>query len=412
MNKVKLGQISHVVTKGTTPTTLGMKLNQGKINFVKVECLTDDGRVLFEKMQKIDGETHEKLKRSQLQVGDILYSIAGSIGRVAVVTEEFLPANTNQAIAIIRPKVELVDVSYLSYFLKDAKSQRNAQTRIVQSVQNNLSLGELSDLEVTLPSREHQNVIASIMRALDEKIDTNQRLSHTLEQIAQTIFKSWFVDYDPVKAKMAGEKPLGMDDATAALFPDSFEESELGQIPSGWSVEKLGSICNLSWGDTKTTKSSYVSDGYIAFSAKGPDGFLSKFDYEQSGIVLSAIGAGCGTTWYTSGKWSCIKNTIRIIETTKFLESIPYIYLATHGKEFWPKRGSAQPFISQEDARNIELVVPSSSVLSHFGLLAERLLDGAQIYRKTNELLVDLRDEILPRLISGELPIPAEMLVL
>ena len=103
MESLKLGDLCELVTKGTTPTTLGMKLNQGSVSFVKVECLSEDGQLIRDKIQNIDEDTHNKLKRSQLQVGDILFSIAGSIGRMAIVTEDFLPAHTNLAVAILRP---------------------------------------------------------------------------------------------------------------------------------------------------------------------------------------------------------------------------------------------------------------------------------------------------------------------
>ena len=140
-----------------------MKLNQGEINYIKVECLSEDGQIIRQKIQHIDEETHNKLKRSQLKEGDILFSIAGSIGRMALVSDDFLPANTNQAVAILRPKVELVDTEYLFYFLRDVKSQGDARSRIVQSVQSNLSLGELSNLEIFLPVRSTQIAISSFM---------------------------------------------------------------------------------------------------------------------------------------------------------------------------------------------------------------------------------------------------------
>jgi len=431
MDKVKLGQISYVVTKGTTPTTLGMKLNQGNINFVKVECLTDDGRVLFEKMQKIDAETHEKLKRSQLQVGDILYSIAGSIGRVAVVTEEFLPANTNQAIAIIRPKVELVDVSYLSYFLKDAKSQRNAQTRIVQSVQNNLSLGELSDLEVTLPSREHQNVIASIMRALDEKIDTNQRLSHTLEQIAQTIFKSWFVDFDPVKAKMAEEKPVGMDDATAALFPDRMEDSELGPIPKGWKLSQIGDEVECLGGSTPSTSNPEFWDGDICWTTpkdlSRQTGLVTTSSERRitmkglerisSGVlpvhsVLMSSRAPIGYLSINAVPTAINQGFIALRHNPKFAPLYLLFWLQKNMAEIKNRAGGGTfAEISKSAFKSIPFVVPDEATLKKFGEISGPILLQLTALTLQNQELIELRDSLLPRLISGELQIPEEMLV-
>ena len=120
---------------------------------------------------------------------------------------------------------------------------------------------------------------------------------------------------------------------------------------------RLGDVADVKWGDTQTTKAAYRTEGFLAFSATGPDGFMDHFDHEGPGIVLSAIGAQCGKTWYADGRWSCIKNTIYLkghddIADTRFL------YYATALPNFWPKRGAAQPFISQGDARKCELILP------------------------------------------------------
>ena len=120
---------------------------------------------------------------------------------------------------------------------------------------------------------------------------------------------------------------------------------------------RLGDYTDLTWGDTNTTKNSYVEDGYLAFSAGGPDGKLDHYDYDREGIVLSAIGADCGKTWFAEGKWSCIKNTIRFWSTSNDLDNY-FLYLATRDKEFWPRKGGAQPFIPQGDARNCVIPLP------------------------------------------------------
>ena len=132
---------------------------------------------------------------------------------------------------------------------------------------------------------------------------------------------------------------------------------------------RLGDYTDLTWGDTNTTKNSYVPDGYLAFSAGGPDGKLDHYDYDREGIVLSAIGADCGKTWYTSGKWSCIKNTIRFWSTSDSLDNY-FLFLATRDKEYWPRRGGAQPFIPQTDARNCLIPLPPLSLQRQFISLA------------------------------------------
>jgi len=267
------------------------------------------------------------------------------------------------------------------------------------------------ELQVPSPPKSVQKAIVKIIDDIDSKIYLNKRTSETLEQIAQTIFKSWFVDFDPVQAKSLGEAPEGLDAVTAELFPDSLQPTELGVGMRGSVISSIGEVVDLAWGDTKTTKASYVDSGYPAFSAKGQDGYLNKFDYDQAGIVLSAIGAGCGASWFTSGKWSCIKNTIRIIAKPDHPNALHYFYFLTRNPDFWPKRGSAQPFIGQEDARSVRIVVPPEKVLVAFDNLVRPALTLVQSLQDENRSLAELRDSLLPRLISGELEIPEALLV-
>ena len=141
---------------------------------------------------------------------------------------------------------------------------------------------------------------------------------------------------------------------------------------------KLGDYTDLTWGDTNTTKNSYVTEGYLAYSASGPDGKLDHYDYDCEGIVLSAIGADCGKTWFASGKWSCIKNTIRFWSTFDDLDN-RFLYFATREKYFWPRRGGAQPFIPQGDARNCSIPLPPICLQRKFVEIAEQA-DKSEYY--------------------------------
>lgn len=126
---------------------------------------------------------------------------------------------------------------------------------------------------------------------------------------------------------------------------------------SSWERVPLGSISELSWGDTSTTKASYVASGYTAYSASGPDGLLPYFDHDRDAIVISAIGAKCGKTWLARGRWSCIKNTMWMRGQQDLAKSA-FLYYATRREDFWPRRGAAQPFISLGDARATQVALP------------------------------------------------------
>jgi type I restriction enzyme S subunit len=129
----------------------------------------------------------------------------------------------------------------------------------------------------------------------------------------------------------------------------------------GWHEVRLGDVADVSWGDTLITKDAYIADGFPAFSASGPDGFLPHYDYDRSGVVLSAIGANCGRVYLAKGRWSCIKNTIRFYGYDGVMDT-RFLYYATSKPSLWPRRGSVQPFISQGDARNVRLSAPSDIV--------------------------------------------------
>ena len=149
---------------------------------------------------------------------------------------------------------------------------------------------------------------------------------------------------------------------------------------------RLGDITDLNWGDTKTTKKSYTIRGFPAYSATGQDGFLPYYDFDRTGVVISAIGANCGRTWLTKGKWSCIKNTIRFWSTSPKADT-EYLYWLTQNPDFWPKRGSAQPFISQGDARALRVSLPGIDEQEAIAQLLTAFNDKIELNRRMNETL-------------------------
>ncbi len=171
----QLGDVTSVITKGTTPTTLGKQFTSEGINFIKVQSIDEQGDILDSKLAKIDNKTHELLKRSQLQENDILFSIAGAIGRVATVPRRFLPANTNQALAIIRSS-DLFVTSYLYRTLRSWEFLNYSLERVVQTAQANVSLSVLSSAPVIMPTKivlddfnKHLTPITSLADMLREK---------------------------------------------------------------------------------------------------------------------------------------------------------------------------------------------------------------------------------------------------
>jgi len=350
----------------------------------------------------VDEQSYRFLRKSSLQPGDVIVSNVGSVGTVFRAPDLGMPMTLGPNAVVCRPISRRgFDIGFLYYLLSSDYGQRAINAITSGSAQPKFNKTDLRNTWIPFPPVEEQRAIAHILGTLDDKIELNRQMNQTLDELARTIFRSWFVDFDPVRAKAEGREPEGMDAETAALFPDRFVDSALGPIPEGWEVRRLGDVSDLRWGDTKVTKKSYVqTEGWPAYSASGPDGVLPYADYDRDGIVLSAIGAQCGLTWLARGRWSCIKNTIRVLE----MEGGPSIYLlyySTANPDIWPKRGSAQPFISQADARNVLVVVPSLGIDACYVRAVMPILDLIEHNQQESKNLAEIRDTLLPELLSG-----------
>ena len=188
----RLGELADLVTKGTTPKQYVESFAEDSVIFIRAENI--NGTIIGEDSFKyIDKETHEKeLKRSILKENDILITIAGSLGRMAKITRKFLPANTNQAVAIVRITRKDVNVDYIFYALRKPNLIENAIASSSQSVQPNLNLQQISDLEIELPSIDLQNKIASILKSFDNLIEHNNSLINKFNKMLWAFYDKYF----------------------------------------------------------------------------------------------------------------------------------------------------------------------------------------------------------------------------
>jgi len=185
--KKKVKDVCTTISKGTTPTTLGKQFKESGINFIKAESLTDFGGFLPEKFAFIDEDTDKLLKRSRIQKGDILITIAGTIGRVAYVTDEVLPANTNQAIGFMRADKEIITPHFIYCLFKTAEVRNDFEGRVVHAVQPNLSLGEIGDIEFKMPPKEILNNGMKELENLFNKKEKNTNQIRILTQLRDTL---------------------------------------------------------------------------------------------------------------------------------------------------------------------------------------------------------------------------------
>ena len=263
----------------------------------------------------------------------MLLTLVGTLGEVAIVPKHIAGWNIARAVGLIPVDAD-IGADWVALCLRSNHAQHFIRTRATTTVQATFNLRDVGQIPIPLPPKTEREAIVHILGSLDDKIELNRQMNRTLEKMAQAIFKSWFIDFDPVRAKTEGRDP-GLPKEIAALFPASFEDCELGEIPKGWEVIRFGEAADVSWGDTNVTKRAYVDSGFLAFSAKGPDGLLPYFDFDRTGVVVSAIGANAGHTWLAQDKWSCIKNTIRFWSTNHNLPTI-FLYHATLGKQAHP----------------------------------------------------------------------------
>lgn len=301
----------------------------------------------------------------------------GSLGTVFYSEADYWPHDTTLWVKDFHGN----DPRFAYYFLQTMGFERLDAGASNPSLNRN----HIHTIPVRWPSLPVQRRIAGILSVYDDLIENNQRRIKILEEMARSLYREWFVHF-----RFPGHDKVKM------------VPSSLGQIPQGWEVKKLGDVADISWGDTSTTKASYVEEGFAAYSASGLDGKLDHYDFDRTGIVLSAIGAQCGKTWLARGKWSCIKNTIRFWSKDGSI-STEFVFIATEDQNFWPRRGAAQPFISQGEAEQIDLLIPDRAMMKRFTIFAAASLERIATLEAQNQNLRCTRDLLLPRLLSGQI---------
>ena len=194
IKRVQLSEIAELITKGTTPTTLGYEFQDEGVNFLKIECFDEIGNYLSDKAAHISEECNEKLKRSQLKRGDVLFSIAGAIGRVGIVTEEMLPANTNQALAIIRINRDDVYLPYIKLILTSPIVKKQFERKKQGVAQLNLSLKDINELSIPLPDKEKQIEYANLFAKINIIMDQRNKELESLDELIKARFVELFGD--------------------------------------------------------------------------------------------------------------------------------------------------------------------------------------------------------------------------
>lgn len=393
---VKLSEVSKLITKGTTPTIIGGKFVDRGVNFIKVESITDSGEIDYNKLAYIDEKVHEKLARSQIKEGDVLLSIAGDIGRCAVANTDVIPANTNQAVAIIRLIDDIILPEYLKYHFRLESSKRALLLSNAQSIQSNVNLKNVGDYQISVPNIAVQKKIVSQLSMIDDLIQANKKIIETSEKLMREIYDYWFVQFDYPDKNGRPYKSSGGEMV--------YDEKLKREIPKGWKVVELGDIIKEAKKSSIQVNEAKENAGEYPFFTSG-DGILAFDDYyvDEFNIFLNTGGnadvkAYYGKSAYSSDTWCISAN-----EYSYML----YIFLDIIKDQINNNcfAGSGLKHLQKNAFKKIKLAVPEEDLLKSFNDLAQPIYQAISSYKVENKKLASLRDWLLPMLMNGQVKI-------
>jgi len=317
----------------------------------------------------------------------------GTIGQVFYLKEDYWPLNTTLWVKDFHD----TDPLFASYLLRTIDFESCNDKSSVPGVNRN----DLHQIRVRVPPPREQKAIATMLGSLDDKIELNRRMNATLEAMARAFFQSWFVDFDPVRAKLDGRQPTGLNRATAELFPNEFEDSELGPIPKGWEVLPLGDLIELAYG--KALKADDRREGPIGvYGSNGLVGWHNEKLVKGPGIVVGRKGNPGVVTWVHDDFFP-IDTTFYVVPSDR-CRSLHFLNYALQTHDL-PNLSadSAVPGLNRNHAYMSKQLVPPPDVLMAFDNYAVPLLKRVRLNEHRSRSLATIRDALLPKLLSGEL---------
>lgn len=417
---VPLGDLCLKITKGTTPNAKDGGFSDSGVNYIKSESLSYDGSIDATKFAFISEATNHRLKRSIIQDGDILYSIAGAnLGKCGLARLEHLPANTNQAVAIIRVDQTRASNRFVSFCLRNPSFVQLVLGGVAQSAQPNVNLADIGRFSIPDLPLPEQRAIAATLGALDDKIELNRKMNATLEAMARALFCDWFVDFGPTRAKMEGRAPYLSADLWA-LFPDRLDDE--GK-PEGWEGSTIGEEVRVVGGSTPSTKEPEFWDGGINWATpKDLSNLASPVLLETSrtitaaglakissgllpvGALLLSSRAPIGYLAIAEVPVAINQGFIGIICDRRVSNVFAWLWTRENMEAILAKaNGSTFQEISKGNFRPLPVIVPSESILQAFDSIAKPLYERIAKNERESRILAQTRDLLLPRLMSGEL---------
>ena len=330
---------------------------------------------------------------------------------------------SNNAMAIVLPSQSQQSSKYLYYSLLNT----DFTDVTTGSAQPQITMGHLSKKEIFWHSNpEERTAIAHILGTLDDKIELNRKTNETLEAMAKALFKSWFVDFDPVRAKAEG-RPTGLPVEISDLFPESFEDSELGEIPSGWEVTSSDNFCRSVRDGTHDSPKPVSKGGHPLVTSKHIKGRIldlsstykistEDFDnvnkrslVEKGDVLISMIGTLGEILYVDEDPKFAIKNVGLFKSRSEGSGQWWYLFLQSQDVGNFLRisaQGSTQQYLSLRTLRSIPVTIPTENILRYFGRVSGDIFRRKLVAKRDIEILGQIRNSLLPKLISGEIRIP------
>lgn len=367
--------------------------------------------------------TEEKalsLAPNKARPGDLIFTQRGTLGQVAIVPDtpylEYIISQSQMKLSVDPQKA---DVEYLYYLFLGPEQQEYIRNNAIQTGVPHTNLGILKKTPITLPTLVEQQKIAGVLGSLDERIVLLRETNSTLEAIAQTLFKSWFVDFEPVHARARGEQLAGLAPEVTALFPDSFEESALGMIPKGWQAEPLDEIADFLNGlalqkyppegdeTLPVIKIAQLRKGDTVGADRASRNIKPEYIIQNGDVLFSWSGSLEVEVW--CGGEGALNQHLFKVTSQRFQKWFYLRWTKAHlinFKHIAASKATTMGHIQRKHLTEAMVVVPSSQVLAEadkiFGPLLDQWINNAE----QAQTLANLRDTLLPRLISGQLRLP------
>ncbi len=381
---------------------------------------------------RVSEETYQvRISRAEPAQGDILYSREGTYFGIAAE----VPPNTRlclgQRMVLIKCDPDVVNSRFATYWLNSGIMSNHIHKFRDGSVAEHINMSTIRALPIPIPPLSEQHAIAGILGSLDDKIGLNRRMSETLEEIARTIFKSWFIDFDPVYAKSRGEQPPGMDAATAALFPDEFVGSVLGPIPTGWWVSELGELVSLNKGLSykgdflatsgmpmvnlgcfggnglfKHDNMKFYTGGFKErHLVKSGDIVVANTDMTQQRIVLGSPAIVPSYDGFDDFLITHHIYALRLKNSPELLRLFVFYSLLQQSfreRAIGFATGTTVLALPQDAMLELKIVLPPLVVVEQFNAIIQPLRQLIEENEHQSQALMKTRDVLLPKLISGE----------